>query len=277
MVRVNIRLVASNEVCERLRMDVWPLVRDEIPANQSYSGIIAEAYDTWMPHTAPYHDDAYFRTAIETGDGPALELACGTGRLLVRYCVAGLDVEGADVAADMLAICARNAATEGVEIALHHVDVATMDLERRYATIYNPASSFMLHTDIDVARAALRRWRDHLAPGGRLLLSMFVPRHDLDANYEWAVRRSATRPSDGITFMAHAAVSFDVDAQIQTTLNRHEVYDAEGALRQTLLRRAQLRWWERAQLEEAFADSGFVDVHSDGVDDGFVTVGAAPA
>ena len=77
--------------------------------------------------------------------------------------------------------------------------------------------------------------------------------------------------------MAHAAVSFDVDAQIQTTLNRHEVYDAEGALRQTLLRRAQLRWWERAQLEEAFADSGFVDVHSDGVDDGFVTVGAAPA
>jgi SAM-dependent methyltransferase len=258
-------------------VDVWDRIRDDIPANRAYAGHVAEAYDTWMPWDAPYQDAGYFRRAIEAGSGPALELACGTGRLLVRYVAAGLEVDGVDSAQDMLAICARNAATAGVDVTLHHADVTTLDLDRRYATIYNPAGSFMLHDDVSVARAALVRWNEHLLPGGRLCIMMSVPRTGLDAQYEWRVRRSATRPSDGVTFVAHEAKSYDLDAQIETILNRHELYDPEGALVHTFLRRSRLRWWEQPELEAALRDAGLVDVHSDGTDDAFVTVGAAPA
>jgi SAM-dependent methyltransferase len=257
-------------------MDVHPLVRDEIPANQAYAGPIADAYDTWMPHDAPYHDADYFQRAIAKGSGPALELACGTGRLLVRYVLAGLDVEGVDSESDMLAICARNAQAEGVEVTLHRADVTTLALGRSYATIYNPAGSFSLHDDQDVALAALQRWSEHLRPKGRLMVAMGVPREGLDAKYEWRIRRSATRPSDGTTFLVHEAHAYDVDAQIQTTINRFEVYDTAGRLQDTLLRRARLRWWERAQLEAAFAGCGMVDIHSDGSDDAWITVGSAP-
>jgi len=256
-------------------MDEWPRVRDDVPANASYD-FVAEAYDTWMPYTAPYFDDAYFRRAIERGAVPALEIACGTGRLLVRYALAGFDVEGVDNSPEMLAVCARNAADAGVELTLHSADVTTLALDRKYATIYNPAGSFSLHDERDVAERALARWRDHLLPGGKLYVSMGVPRADFDANYEWRIRRSATR-ADGITFMTHEAVQCDVDAQRETIINRHERYDANGALIDTHIRRAQLRWWERDQLEAAFTACGLRDVHSDGIADSFVTVGAAPS
>jgi SAM-dependent methyltransferase len=254
-------------------MDVWPRVRDELGANRAYAGPVADAYDVWMPHDAPYHDDDYFRTAIEAGDGPALELACGTGRLLVRYAKAGLDVEGVDSAPDMLAVCKRNAAREGATVTLHEADITTLALDRRYATIYNPAGSFALHDDRDVAVGALGRWAGHLAPDGRLYVTIGIPRDDLDAEYEWRIRRSATRPYDGRTFMVHEAVRCDVAAQTQTIYNRLEIYDASGVLEQTWMRRARLRWWERSELEEAFAACGLVDVRSDGGDDAFITVG----
>jgi SAM-dependent methyltransferase len=257
-------------------MDVWRRIRDEVGVNQPYAGLLAEAYDVWMPHDAPYHDDALFRGAIERGNGPALELACGTGRLLVRYAQAGLDVEGVDSAPDMLAICARNAAREHVDLTLYEADITALDLGRRYATIYNPAGSFALHDDRDVALRALQRWADHLAPGGRLYVTMGVPRSDFGAQYEWRVRRSATRPSDGRTFIVHEALAFDVEQQLQHSLNRLEVVDADGALEATCLRRSRLRWWERDELEAAFAKCGLADVHSRG-DDSFITVGTAPA
>ena len=42
----------------------------------------------------------FFRRYVEAGQ-PALDLACGTGRLLVPFVEAGLDVDGVDVSADM--------------------------------------------------------------------------------------------------------------------------------------------------------------------------------
>ena len=56
----------------------------------------------------------YFRQFLE-GDGqPALDVACGTGRLLVPYLQAGLDVDGCDISEDMLALCRERAEHEGL-------------------------------------------------------------------------------------------------------------------------------------------------------------------
>ena len=86
-------------------MDQDDLVRDALPVNQPYDGLVAEAYDVWLPPDGSYDDRDLFRDLIRAGDGPALELGCGNGRLLVGYLADGLDVEGVDSAADMLAIC----------------------------------------------------------------------------------------------------------------------------------------------------------------------------
>jgi hypothetical protein len=55
-------------------------VRDTLPVNPPYEGLVAEAYDCWLPPDRDYSDRTVFREAIERGGGPALELGCGNGR-----------------------------------------------------------------------------------------------------------------------------------------------------------------------------------------------------
>jgi len=259
-------------------MGIDDYVADTLPVNEPYAGLVAEAYDVWMPPTTTDPDVAGWRAAIVDGDGPALELGCGNGRLLVGLRRDGLDVEGVDASADMLAICAQHAAAAGVELGLHHADWTTMQLGRTYATIYNPAGSFVLMHDEADARRALANWRGHLRPGGRLYVSMGVPAAaKRDANYEWRLRRSGTRARDGMTFMVHEALRFDDGAQLQHALHRHEVWAADGTLVTTFVRRHLQHWWTRPQLEAALRDAGLVGVESRGSETSFVTIGSAPA
>jgi len=257
-------------------MDLDDRVRDTLPVNEPYDDLVAQAYDTWLPHDAEYGDAVHYRTAIERGNGPALELGSGNGRLLLQYRAAGLDVEGIDSSADMLAICERHAAEMGLSITLHHVDWTSFDVEQRYATIYNPSGSFSLIVDDDHARRALATWMRHLAPGGHLLIAMGVPRADFDAQWEWHVRRSATRARDGVTFMVHEALRCDVDAQVCHNLHRHELWDAKGQLITTFMRRHRLRWWTTEQLEAMLLESGAARVRRHGTDDEFIVVATAP-
>jgi SAM-dependent methyltransferase len=256
-------------------MDIRDLVRDELGAAGGYNELVAQAYDTWLPPDGNYTDVKIWRRFIRDGGGPALELGCGTGRLLLGYVEDGLDVEGLDASADMLAICRAHADERGLAVTLHHGDWLDLDLPQRFATIYNPSGSFSLVADDDDARTALSVWLRHLAPGGRLVVSMGVPSEDLDANYQWRVRRSATRPTDGVTFMVHEAFRFDLERQTQHILNKHEVWDVEGKLIATVMRRHRLRWWRPQQLSSLLREAGGVDVETMGDESAFVAVAAS--
>jgi SAM-dependent methyltransferase len=65
-----------------------------------------------------------------------LDLACGTGRLLIPYLRAGLDVDGCDVSADMVALCREKAAREGLSPTLFVQAMHELDPLRRYKAIF---------------------------------------------------------------------------------------------------------------------------------------------
>jgi SAM-dependent methyltransferase len=253
-------------------MDRDDLVRDALPVNQPYDGLVAEAYDVWLPPDGNYSDRDLYRDLVRAGDGPALELGCGNGRLLIGYLADGLDVEGVDSAADMLDICRRHAEAAGLKVTLHHADWTNLNLGREYATIYNPAGSFALIHDEGEARNALVAWRGHLRAGGRLILAMGVPHPEATSDWEWRVRRSATR-ADGVTFMVHQAVSLDPPTRISDTLDRHEVWEPDGSLRTTFLRRHRLRYRNQTEIVDALQECGYEDVKTAGGDDAFLAFG----
>jgi SAM-dependent methyltransferase len=116
----------------------------------------------------------YYRSFVEAGQ-PALDAGCGTGRLLIPWLAAGLDVDGSDVSPDMLAHCRARAQREGLKPPnLYAQALHELDLPRRYRTIVN-CGAFGLggHRAHDVE--GLRRVYEHLEPGGTFLLDNEVP------------------------------------------------------------------------------------------------------
>src|SRR5215207_4306668 len=77
----------------------------------------------------------YFRRYVAAGQ-PALDVACGTGRLLLPYVREGLDVDGCDISADMLAHCRAAAEHDGLSPSLYAQAIHELDLPRRYRTIF---------------------------------------------------------------------------------------------------------------------------------------------
>ena len=249
---------------------------DALEANLPYEGMVAEAYDTWLPPGSELPGDAYLAELIDDGDGAALELGSGNGRALIPLLEEGLEVEGVDSARTMNDICAAHARARQLDVTLHLGDIAPLALGRRYRTITCPAGTFSLVHDVARATEALGSYLEHLEPDGRLGLVLFVPVDELGSRFEWKLRRTGTRPSDGVTYVAHESVCCDEGAQLQVSFTTIEAYDAGGRLTDTLLRKQRLRWWRQGEIEDALAAVGFADVRSEGSDTFWVTTARRP-
>ena len=133
-------------------------------------GVIAKY---WAEFNTSGPEIAYFQRFVEAGQ-PALDAACGTGRLLIPYLRAGLDVDGCDISPDMLALCREAAEREGLAPSLYAQALHELDLPRRYRTIV-VCGGFGLGGTREQDFQALDRLFEHLEPGGRLLLDNEVP------------------------------------------------------------------------------------------------------
>lgn len=94
----------------------------------------------------------------------------------------GIDIDGIDNSPEMLDRC-RKVTKSGLEPHLYQQTMEkTLALPRRYQTIIAPFSSFQLVTDPADAKEAMRRFFNHLLPGGMLVMPL-MPYHTGD-NHE---------------------------------------------------------------------------------------------
>ena len=133
----------------------------------------------------------FFRPYVESGQ-PALDVACGSGRLLVPWVKRGLEVDGVDASADMIDAC--RAAASGVGRAPNLFVQAThlLDLPRKYGTIIM-CGSLGLGVTREQDLEGLRRVRAHLLPKGQLALDCEVGEFDFDA---WKAKGGARSAND---------------------------------------------------------------------------------
>lgn len=123
----------------------------------------------WAEHNTTGPEIAYYLQQIERYGQPALDTGCGTGRLLIPFLQAGLDVDGCDISGDMLAYCQQRADREGVVPRLYQQALHRLDLPRHYQTII-ACGSFGIGVTRDQDFTTLQRFYDHLVPGGVLLI-----------------------------------------------------------------------------------------------------------
>ncbi len=138
---------------------------------------IAEFYD--LEH-ASFTDDieCFLNFVIATGD-PVLELACGTGRLLVPIAEAGYRITGVDRSSAMVRRAAAAVEAAGVS---ERVQLHVGDMTEAAAAPGGPfgiviiALNGLLHApDLATQRQILEAARAALDPRGQLLLDVFHP------------------------------------------------------------------------------------------------------
>jgi SAM-dependent methyltransferase len=224
----------------------------EIP--NRYGRLCAEIYDLDKP-TGSLFDIPYYTGRLKDLDGPILEAAVGTGRLMIPLLEAGLDVEGFDHSAEMLAICRANAEARGLSPRLTQARFQDIAYDRAFAGIIVPASSFLLIDDYYEALGVLRRFFDHLAPGGLLLVDL-PPMSFFEAV---ARPRSWTAANgDRLTLESRMAVN-DPIAQHRVNHDRYERWRA-GRLVETELELFAYRVWGMKEFELTLAAAGFTDI-----------------
>ena len=250
-------------------------LRDHLPLNAPYEGVVATGYDTCISVDDVFPDDVVHEGVVARAGGPVLELGCGTGRPMLRWLAAGHDVEGIDASADMLDRLRVHAKERGLAPVVHHGDIAPLDLGRTYAAIVCPAGTFTLVHDEGRIRRALVSYHDHLRPGGRLAVTLSRLEETGPQSLQWRVRRTGPLP-DGGTAMVHEALLVEPGDRCQTVYNRLETYDPSGRLIDTEVRRMVLRSWTQDEFHGALEDAGFTDIRALGDEEGWVSIARRP-
>lgn len=147
----------------------------------------------WAEFNVSGPEIAYFQQFIEADGQPALDVACGTGRLLIPYLQAGLDVDGCDISSDMLDLCRERAEREALSPNLYAQAMHELDLPRSYKTII-VCGGFGLGGRREHDVEGLQRLYEHLEPGGFLLLDNEVPYADPGQWSYWPKEKRSELP-----------------------------------------------------------------------------------
>ncbi len=230
-----------------------------------YRGLIAEAWDLLRGDTSAWPDRAFYRDLILDVGEPVLDVGCGTGRLLLDYASEGIDVDGVDNSPEMLALCREKAAALELRPTLFEQQMETLELPRRYRTIIVPSSSFQLVIEPGDAREAMRRFHDHLEPGGRLAMSFMLmwsgtPQTAEQAN-KWHQHKRAGEREDGSSVRRWTRARYDSEAQLEHTEDRYEIMvDGEIVETEEHSRSPSARWYTQEQSRALYEEAGLVDV-----------------
>ncbi len=171
-------------------------------------------------------DVPMYQAFAERTGSPVLELACGTGRILLPLAKAGIHITGLDISRAMLEIARQKVAMAGVDdrVRLLQADMRDFALDQQFHMAFCAINSFMhLETQADQL-AALRCWRRHLRPGGLLILDLFPPDPEELANDDGRliVQRIWKEPDTGATMIKQYTRQVNLAEQ---TLHVHFLYD----------------------------------------------------
>ena len=218
---------------------------------------IAAVYDLWsadMVADVPF----YVAEAVTTG-GPVLEVGVGTGRVAAAVARAGVDVVGIDVSPSMLGRAREALEDEGLaeRVTLVEADMRRFDLGRRFPLAVMPYRVFAHARTTDDQVRTLTAVRDHLEPGGRLVLNVTVP-HVADLTAWDGLRHEGqfTLP-DGGTAVLWRQAEYEPGTQ---QLTFHFVVDHlgdDGVVTRRVHGASTVRQTTPGEVDHALARAGF--------------------
>ena len=207
-----------------------------------------------------HHDDLpYWLAFAREGGGPFLDLACGTGRVLVPLLEAGLDGDGLDASEAMLARCREKLDALDVSPALVQAQMTSFRMPRKYQRVFCAFNAFAHLLDTQAQLAALRCVREHLAEGGAFGLDLGYARPEIwDAKPgERVLEGEFVHPARPTRLYLYDRRTMDREAQTQHSQIEIEERDLHGCLLETRVSHTVLRWTQEEELVQLFRAAGY--------------------
>ncbi|MFL5706252.1 MAG: class I SAM-dependent methyltransferase [Ktedonobacteraceae bacterium] len=227
--------------------------------------LIAPFYDS--EHAQFDEDLDLYRNFAELCSGSLLELACGSGRLLLPLAREGHTLTGVDTSERMLALAQARLQEENIasRVTLVQQDMRTLRLPQKYSLAFIALGSFAHLITRKAQQQALAAVRAQLTKGGTFIVDI----SNTDARYMEQMSgqlllQGSWQRDDGslLTHMVSPASS-----HTQHLLELTHFYDQHvqgGPINRTLIT-THLYLFERSEMELLLEQAGFVvkDVYGD--------------
>ena len=190
---------------------------------------------------------------LRTHTGPALEIGCGSGRLMCPLLAAGFEIEGLELSPDMTALGRLRAERLGIEPVVHHGDMAVWNPPRIYQALLAPAFTLQLARD---PQAVLRHWCGWLRNGGGLYLTVFIPYAELSGDLpenQWYHDHQVKLP-DGGEGLLETRHRMDHEKRVIHREHRYSVTGPNPARHES---RQSIRWIWHAEMLALLDRAGF--------------------
>jgi SAM-dependent methyltransferase len=224
-----------------------------------------DAYDLVAKDT-PYGLDFYVALARQA-NGPVLDVACGTGRILLPCLQAGVDIEGLDLFEPMLRTLRAKAAASGLSPRVHQADMSDFSLPLRFALVMIPFNAFIHNMTQEAQISCLQHCRGHLRAGGQLVFDTFFPSLEVIGTppNTRVLEGELPHPQTGLPMRMYDTRTFDRVEQVQYSLNEIELLAADGSVQTVLRSQIRGRYIYKQEMELLLRVAGFArwEIHGD--------------
>jgi len=225
----------------------------------SYGDDWAGIYDSVIKLS---EDIPFWVEEARASGGPVLELGSGTGRVAIPIAQAGVSVVGVDSSAEMVkaALAKARKLRLGTDV-LSFVkgDMRDVSLGQRFPLVIIPFRSFQFMLSPADQFQALATVKDHLAPGGRLVFSIFVPDLDLlarDPSTPFYDRELINSGTQRRVLVWHRN-GYDNFSQVIDACTILEELDERGEVARKSYHQYQLRYLYRFEVQHLLVAAGY--------------------
>lgn len=225
-----------------------------------YYGLMVQYWDLLRGDTSKWEDRAMFLDLIQKYGQPVLDVGCSSGRLILDFLAQGIDVDGVDISPEMIALCETNAARKRLTPKLYNQSMTGLNLPRKYKTILVPSSSIQLLLKPNEPQQALKRFFEHLEPGGALIapfMTLWVEGDPVDSGFT----QEAIRLEDGATVRRTAWSCYNFETKMEDTHDLWEIIkDGLQIQSETHNQSPATLSYTQDEAKSLFVEAGFTDI-----------------
>lgn len=229
---------------------------------------VAENYDLYLNEMYKDEDnhagfqEFYLDFARQYGSGGVIDIACGTGAVLLYLAEHGIIADGTDLSEAMCRVADKKAKSKGFNLNIVPANMTEFRSDKKYSCAIIARSGFMHLLTPELQRAALLNIRENLSDGGMLTFNTFDPHPHFQAQQidtkdtDYSFRLEYTNKK-GQREKIYNAISYDPYTQIMSGNWKFETLDDSGNVVDERIRPLKMRQTYRQEMKYLLELTGY--------------------